>query len=188
MSLSPSCEGFLILLNHLSMTKSPIKLKTIIGIVAVFLALAGLIWIGKPSDGGPANVNSEVSSGTLAGEEMSFDFGSISMRDGLVRREFKIRNSGSDPVSVEKIYTSCMCTTATLTLGGKAYGPYGMAGHGFIPRIGKTLAPDEEVMVEVVFDPTAHGPAGIGRIERVVYIENSGGQPFELGISATVTP
>ena len=39
-----------------------------------------------------------------------------------------------------------------------------------------------------VLAPAAHGPAGIGPIDRVVTIENSAGQPLELAFSANVTP
>ncbi|KKT83316.1 MAG: hypothetical protein UW81_C0021G0020, partial [Candidatus Giovannonibacteria bacterium GW2011_GWC2_44_9] len=41
---------------------------------------------------------------------------------------------------------------------------------------------------EVVFDPAAHGPAGVGRIERAVYLENSASEALQLKFSATVTP
>ena len=50
------------------------------------------------------------------------------------------------------------------------------------------MNPGDDAVVEVVFDPAAHGPAGIGPIERVVTIENSAGRPLELAFNATVTP
>ena len=81
-----------------------------------------------------------------------------------------------------------MCTTAALTAGGKKFGPYGMPGHGAIPKIDGVINPNEEAVVEVVYDPAAHGPAGIGRIQRTVTLENTAGQPVELQVAATVTP
>lgn len=63
-----------------------------------------------------------------------------------------------------------------------------MPGHGMIPEINEALQPDEKTEVEVVFDPAAHGPAGIGKIERTVYIENSPNQVLMLNFSAFVTP
>jgi len=63
-----------------------------------------------------------------------------------------------------------------------------MPGHIAVPRINKSLNPGEEAIVEVVFDPTAHGPAGVGTIQRVVTIENNAGEPLELQFSAVVTP
>jgi hypothetical protein len=62
-----------------------------------------------------------------------------------------------------------------------------MPGHGFIPSIGEILDAGASVDVEVVFDPAAHGPAGVGRIERVVTLENSAGAPLEFRFSANVT-
>ena len=63
-----------------------------------------------------------------------------------------------------------------------------MPGHGAIPRINQTINPNEEAVVEVVFDPAAHGPAGVGRIGRTVVIENNSGAPVELSFIALVTP
>ena len=81
-----------------------------------------------------------------------------------------------------------MCTEATLKIGSRAAGPFGMPGHGFAQRISETIRPNEEAAVEVVFDPAAHGPAGVGRIERAVYLENSASEALQLKFSATVTP
>ena len=81
-----------------------------------------------------------------------------------------------------------MCTEATLILGGKSYGPYGMPGHGFVPRADQTLAPNEEAEILVEFDPAAHGPAGVGYIERAVIIEDDSGPIADFMIKTTVTP
>jgi len=63
-----------------------------------------------------------------------------------------------------------------------------MAGHGPAPRLEERLAPGATAQVEVVFDPAAHGPAGIGQTDRIVTIGNDGGPPLELRFSALVTP
>ena len=128
------------------------------------------------------------SAGLLKLDEELYDFGSISMADGKVNYKFKITNSGIDPLEMEKIYTSCMCTEATLIQGGKKYGPYGMPGHGFVPKVNRTLTPGEEAEILVEFDPTAHGPAGVGYIEREVIIEDNSGPIADFMIKATVTP
>lgn len=116
-----------------------------------------------------------------------YDFGTISMKNGNVSYEYKIRNTESEPIVIEKISTSCMCTTAKLIKGSTTYGPFGMAGHGMIPKINAELEPNEEAIIEVVFDPAAHGPAGIGRVNRTIFVENSEGD-FELNFTAKVTP
>jgi hypothetical protein len=182
--------------------------KIMIGVIVSVFVLGGLVWFARPSaqEGGGARIarsnspsNSCVSAGgndrQSAGERAltveesdSCDFGTISMAKGVVKHEFKIKNTSNKGVVVNKMYTSCMCTTATFMIANQRFGPYGMPGHGFIPRIGKTIDPGQEAVVQVVFDPAAHGPAGVGKIERTIIIETNDGRPLELGFAAKVTP
>mgnify|MGYP001591923414 CR=1 FL=1 len=162
--------------------------KTIIGIVIGIVILGGLVWIARPDGPNTASVVAS-SNGSLAVEEANnYDFGSISMAAGKVKHTFKIKNTSAEAVTIGKMYTSCMCTTASLMMGGKQFGPVGMPGHGAIPKINQTINPNEEAAVEVVFDPAAHGPAGVGRIQRTVTLENNSGKPVELSFAAVVTP
>lgn len=124
----------------------------------------------------------------LSSPEATFHFGIISMAAGNVSHLFKIGNSGATPVTVTQIYTSCMCTTATLVTRAGGKGPFGMPGHGPVTSIAERLAPGEGALVEVVFDPKAHGPSGIGMNERIVTLRNDAGRPLELRFTAMVTP
>ncbi len=81
-----------------------------------------------------------------------------------------------------------MCTEATLVEGGERFGPFGMPGHGAIPEINRAVTPGESVTVEAFFDPNAHGPAGMGRADRVVYLEVGSGRKVELKFTAYVIP
>src|SRR3989344_3055193 len=130
---------------------------TIIGFIIAIIAL-GAIVVSSKSKGPDSLVDVSVSpsAGKLSAEELTYDFGSISMKDGLVKHTFKIENNGVEPITIGKMYTSCMCTVATLSLKGKNYGPYVMPGHGLQPKINKSLEPTEEASVEVAFDPEAH--------------------------------
>jgi len=168
----------------------------LIGVLFVVIIASTLVLFaskGARKDAGPT---AELANpGSLAAAEESFDFGSISMAAGKVTHIFAVKNTGAKPVLIKKLYTSCMCTEATLlkkdpqtSSGEKRFGPFGMPGHGFSPSINETLTSGEEVRVEVLFDPAAHGPAGIGKIERIVYLENDSGRPLELKFSAVVTP
>ena len=162
--------------------------KTILLVAIAVLVLGGLVWIARPNSQN-SDASSVLSNGTLTVEEANnFDYGTISMAAGKVTHQFKIKNTGADAVTITKMYTSCMCTTATLLMGEKKFGPYGMPGHGATPKINKAVSPNEEISVDVVFDPAAHGPAGIGRIQRTITIENNAGQPVELQFVAVVTP
>ena len=117
----------------------------------------------------------------------SYDFGSISMAKGKVAKTFTFRNNTGQTVIAKKLYTSCMCTKATLALDDKIFGPFGMPAHGFIPEINTTIAPGQEVKIEAIFDPAAHGPAGGGPIARQVILETSDGQ-LTFNFKAQVLP
>ncbi len=171
------------------------KTKIAIAAGAVVVAVAGLIIVAQPgtATSTPAPAQSAAAAGAgsdgyLAAVRKKYDFGTISMARGKVSYRYPIRNVGTDPLEIRKLYTSCMCTTAALVKNGKVSDAYGMPGHTPIPSINIPIAPQEQAYVEVVFDPAAHGPAGVGPIERVVTVENSAGQPLELAFSALVTP
>lgn len=168
------------------------KINFIFGAVIVLVILATVVFIARPSANPAANdVSVAANSGELTTEEASFSFGDISMMAGKVHHSYKIYNNSAEPVMISKIYTSCMCTVAILKKDGQDFGPFGMPGHGAIPTINVQLKPKEQADVYVTFDPAAHGPAGVGRIERAVYLETLGkssGAPFELKFNAMVTP
>lgn len=126
--------------------------------------------------------------GPLTAREANFDFGTVSMAAGKVSHRFWFRNDSAAPVLVKRIYTSCMCTTATLVKSVRVVGSYGMPGHGPLPDVNESFAPREAAYLDVVFDPAAHGPAGLGRTERVVSVESDAGQRLELGFVADVRP
>lgn len=159
------------------------------------IVLGGLIVFSKFLGGSQsgeatqANISNSINA-VLSGEESSFDFGNVSMARGNVSHNFKIKNTGSEPLAITRIYTSCMCTTAVLIQGGgKKTGPFGMLGHGFNPSIKLVVNPGEEVEVEAIFDPAAHGPAGLGRINRVITLENSGRSgKLDISFDANVIP
>ncbi|MBE0619003.1 MAG: DUF1573 domain-containing protein [Burkholderiales bacterium] len=172
------------------------KTKFILGAGALILGLGGLVIAARP---GPATSSptavelvrasaANKSSSRLTATRTSFSFGPISMASGKVKHRYPITNAGTEPVVISKLYTSCMCTTAALVKGGKAGEAFGMPGHTPIPTINVPINPGEEAFVEVIFDPAAHGPAGVGPIERVVTLENNGGQPLELAFAALVSP
>lgn len=143
---------------------------------------AGQPTAGQPTAGQRSGVRA------LASVSPFYNFGKISMAAGNVSKVYWIKNISGDPLNINKLSTSCMCTDATLITREGRKGPFGMPGHGPTPRIEERLAPGESAQVEVVFDPAAHGPAGIGQTDRIVTIENDAGLPLELRFSAMVTP
>lgn len=157
----------------------------VVGAIGLILLL-GFVWAGRPST--TADKTAVAGNRGLTASEQFYNFGTISMAAGQVKHSFTIRNDSRASVILKKLYTSCMCTTGILEVGGEKLGPFGMPGHGLIPTFSKTLKTEEEAVVEVTFDPAAHGPAGVGRISRVVYLETDAGKPLELKFNALVTP
>lgn len=159
-----------------------------IALIAAATIIGGILWISqKPS---PSTAQTEWSAGALEAQETFFDFSTISMAAGKVSHTFTVKNTSPQLVTITKASTSCMCTVAVLKRGTKQLGPFGMPGHGVIPTISETLLPGETVQLVVTFDPAAHGPAGTGKIRRIVTVEtNSQTKPkLEVSFAATVTP
>jgi hypothetical protein len=164
------------------------KLTKIIAfaIFVVILLVVARQFAGDPVVG-DNNRRPLVASAIVADEEM-YDFGNISMKAGDVERTYTITNTATTSVTMTKVYTSCMCTEATLLLPTGAVGPIGMPGHGSLPAVNYAMAPGESIDVRVVFDPAAHGPAGLGPTNRVVIVEDNQGGVLQFGLQAMVTP
>ena len=173
-------------MSHYNQSQRGDPTFAIVGIIAVILLIGGAFLLSSSGTGGTPTAEGAPSK--LVATESSYDFGTVSMAKGKVTKQFMVKNSTSNPITVQKVYTSCMCTTATLVVDGNRVGPFGMPGHGFSSNIKQTVAPGEEVSIEAVFDPAAHGPAGVGTISRIITVEEKSGGQIDLAFSATVTP
>lgn len=164
------------------------KANLIIFSTITFLAIifVALIWIS--ASGPNASSGKQISNSKLTSDQTLFDFGKISMVRGKVKTSFKIKNMTSDAIKVAKIYTSCMCTEASLIYNGKTEGPFGMITMGFVPTINEDIAPGGEATVEAEFNPAAHGPSGVGSVVRQVYVDTADGGKLTLEFKAQVTP
>jgi hypothetical protein len=171
--------------------------KIVLGGAAFSIFLAAMFFIASPKQSTQSAQSKNAASATGSAANLSisedafYDFGTISMAQGNASHAFKVKNTGAEPVQISKIYTSCMCTSASFLKEGKKYGPYGMPGMSnpgeLTTSLNQTISPDEEASVEVVFDPNAHGPAGVGPIDRTVYLETPNGNA-EIRIKGMVTP
>ena len=165
--------------------------KTLIIIIAlIIIAFVGLIiWSQSLIKDNSAILGTNNGQGFLSADETSYDFGTISMANKLVNKVFKVTNATNQEVTIDSIITSCMCTTAYLEGAEGELGPFGMPGHGGLAgnRVSETLKPGETRDLKVVFDPNAHGPAGVGAINRSITLTGQGGQ-LQFNIEAVVTP
>lgn len=120
--------------------------------------------------------------------ESSFDFKNIPYSGGNVSHEFKIKNNGSKDLIIANLATSCMCTKVYFearNIKGPEFAMKGMSGESSWKG---TLKSNETGVIVAIFDPTAHGPSGIGSISRIVSFEtNDPDHPYvEFAFSGVV--
>ncbi len=170
------------------------KTNTIITILIILFVIAGLFVLGYITKGGTASSvqginNSNKSNSLLSASEAFYDFGKISMKNGDVTAEFIINNPTDKDITVKTILTSCMCTSAFITKSdGGLNGPFKMAGMGYVPPANEIIKAGENRIIKTVFDPNAHGPAGIGNINRFITLTDDSGGTLQFEIKALVTP
>lgn len=178
------------------------KITVFIGVIA--LLFIGLFLYAKPGknenraigvkgipDGAQELANSHTAgvSNVLTASETFYDFGTISMKNGNVSKLFRVTNETNVDVLIPSLTTSCMCTEAYfLGTDGVKNGPFSMPGMGFVPKLNATIKAGQRADIEVVYDPNAHGPAGVGRIDRFAYLEDINGNKLQFEIKANVTP
>lgn len=164
------------------------KSKTLIYSAVVFLAIIGLFAWGNAARGGAASRTNDQKSSFVASDSFH-DFGTISMKNGKVTKEFTVTNPTSQDITLSTVLTSCMCTAAFLVRAdGSTTGPYSMPGMGYVPPANEVIQAGESRILRVVYDPNAHGPAGVGRIDRFVTLTDVFGGTLQLEIKALVTP
>ena len=169
--------------------------KTISIIAVILFILFGLfIWGYSGGSGTTASVQGASgavsdSKSLLITPEAFYDFGTISMKDGNVTKEFVVKNPTDGKITVRTILTSCMCTSAFIVEpDGSIKGPFKMPGMGYVPPANEFIEAGGSRVIRVVYDPNAHGPAGVGRIDRFVTLTDEIGGTLQLEIKALVTP
>lgn len=106
----------------------------------------------------------------------SYDLGEVPIGGGIVEKEYEIKNETGKDIELLKIVTSCMCTRAGVKAQSGETKFYAMEmGGDNNPLISLKIKKDETAKVTVRFDPAAHGPAGVGPIDRVVSLYFDGG-------------
>ena len=172
------------------------KTKQVIAWAIVIAGLFGLLWLAGRSKISSSRNESTKTENQLtnslnqpAESETFYDFGAISMKNGNVSKLFKVINKTDKDIFYPNLTTSCMCTKAYfIQSDGNKKGPFGMPGMGFVPKLNETIKMGEMANIEVVYDPNAHGPAGVGVIDRFVYLTDADGNKLQLEIKANVTP
>ena len=170
--------------------------KIIISLIVIIIGVGSLVGWSKSVDNkslsaeGSEKYHLAKTSTALTALETFYDFGVISMKNGNVSKIFKVTNNSVQDIKVPSVTTSCMCTTAyILNENGERGRPFGMPGHGgAVPKANAIVKAGESLNVEVKYDPNTHGPAGVGLIERSVFLEDENNNVIEFKFKVNVTP
>jgi len=170
------------------------KTKQVIVWTLIIAGMFGLLWFTGKNKVSNENKIENTTTNTnvknkLTISETFYDFGVISMKNGNVNKIFKVSNLSKEDINLESVTTSCMCTVAYIAgQDGNKKGPFGMPGHGSVPKVNELIKAGEIRNIEVVYDPNAHGPAGVGLIERSVFLEDENNNVMEFKFKVNVTP
>lgn len=165
----------------------PKQIKIMATVFVGVVGLGALLYFNQPTEQ-DKNKTARGVANVLNVDKTLHDFGTISMKDGNVKTMFTIKNTSAETVRLSKLSTTCMCTQASLILDSMNLGPFGMPGHGAGQTFGEELAAGAQAQIEVEYDPNAHGPSGIGEIQRSVILEGPSGELLSVDIRANVTP
>jgi len=95
----------------------------------------------------------------------SFEFGDV-VNGTIVSKDVMIYNTGTAPLNIEQVTTSCGCTTAEVSQS--------------------EIAPDESAVLHIEFDSGAHGPEMTGTLTRQVFVATDDPDQPDLIVQFTV--
>jgi len=156
------------------------KIHWVLLVVAI-VALAGAGYVVSQAD-------SSETPGQLEVAEAFYDFGTVGLAN--VSHAYTIKNTGSGPLRIRKISTSCGCTTAMLKMSDGQTETFSMDHGGTVPAINIALAPGEEAQVVATYNPLAHGQArAAGTFNRSIYVlTDNPRKEYELTFRVQVYP
>lgn len=138
-------------------------------IVITLLILGGGVYILSVTTASPAVITSSQNA-KVEVDQKTHDWGTIPYSGGNVSKTFTIKNTGTAVLQLTNIKTSCACTTAQLTISGKISPKFGM--HTTSSWVGEVES-GKEAQLTVIFDPTFHGPTGVGPMERLISVQTN---------------
>ena len=119
-------------------------------------------------------------------EQTSYDFGKISQAKGVVFASFNLKNEGGGDLIIDKLNTSCGCTSAAVVYKGLEGPAFTMPGHGQDNPKNWSVAigQGDRAQLKVYYDPNAHGKQkeDILSITRTVSIFSNDPVEFEKQI------
>ena len=142
---------------------------------------------------GSSSTNTKAVVSKTQGAKISIDHnfktvGDIGYSKGILYHTFPIKNTGNKDLEIANMASSCMCTKVFLKVEGKNGPEFGMKGMSAPSSWKGILKPGEKGEIVAAFDPTYHGPQGIGKVSRTASFEtNDPANPYvELSFEGEV--
>ncbi len=114
-------------------------------------------------------------------EPSFYDFEDVSQKQGVATTVFELRNEGSNDLVIDRMETSCGCTTASVVYKDEEGPRFGMPGHGINEDIGDwqvVIPVGETAQLKVYYDPDTHGDFR-GSAIREIYVFSNDPIDFE---------
>lgn len=102
----------------------------------------------------------------------SYDFGVVSQQGGVAVTIFELENKGLSDLIINKIETSCGCTSASIIYKGNEGPRFAMPGHGINENIKDwqvAIPAGEKAELKVYYDPNVHQDF-LGAAIREIYV------------------
>lgn len=152
-----------------------------IGVITLGI-LVGAVFFAMKSGQKPLVTDSEQVGINLS--DTTHDWGIIDYDKGVVSKSFTIKNDGTEALQLFNVKTSCLCTTAQLITADATSPKFGM--HEESSSVFE-VKPSETAQLLVEFDPTFHGPSGVGPMTRIITVETNDVSRKELSFELTGT-
>ena len=116
--------------------------------------------------------------------ETDRDLGEVSQAKGEVSSDFEFRNTGKSDLLINKLSSSCGCTSAAIIYKGKVGPTFTMEGNGQEnPSDWEvSIKPGDSATLRVYYDPNVHGEF-IGSVTRIVSIFSNDQVEFETKVT-----
>lgn len=110
----------------------------------------------------------------------SIDLGDVSQKKGTTTTFFEIKNTGKENLVINKLDTSCGCTSVSVVFNGQEGPKFAMAGHGAENPTDWQISipPDLSAQLKVYYDPNVHQDLR-GPVIREIYIYSNDPVEFE---------
>jgi len=111
------------------------------------------------------------------------DLGEVSAQKGVVSTEFNFTNQGNSDLTINKLDTSCGCTSAAVVIDGQESPRFNMEMHGTNPTDYRgIIKPGQTAQIRVYYDPNVH--QGLtGPVTRFVKIFSNDPVNFETKVT-----